>query len=142
MTSIVRLASVPALSVVGALALAACGGTSGGGTASTPAATPTPSMSMPMPSPSASPAPASPASTTSVTISNNAFSPATIKVPVGATVTWTNQDQVAHNVAFTGEAPSKTMQTGATYTHTFTAPGTYSYICAIHPFMKGTVVVG
>jgi plastocyanin len=41
-------------------------------------------------------------------------------------------------MAFTG---SQTLGQGGTYSFTFTTPGTYSYHCAIHPFMKGTIIV-
>jgi plastocyanin len=122
-----------ALPALAALALTACGGTQ--------AATPPPATAPPTPSASAStPAPA-PVATTSVTIDNFAFSPAAITVKAGATVTWTNQDQDAHTIAITGQAPSKVLQMGDTFSQTFAQPGTYSYICSIHPFMKGLVTV-
>lgn len=101
---------------------------------------------MPSPTPS-TPAgtPAAAIATNQVTISNFAFNPASITVKVGTTVTWTNQDQDAHTVSFkSGPESGKTsqpLQMGDTYTHTFTTAGTVAYICSIHPFMKGTVVV-
>jgi plastocyanin len=83
-----------------------------------------------------------PANTTAVTISNFKFGPATITVKAGATVVWTNKDAVGHSVNFnTVKIDSKTLGNGARFSHVFTTPGTYSYICAIHPFMHGTVVV-
>jgi plastocyanin len=56
-------------------------------------------------------------------------------------VTWTNRDEEAHTVAFSGMPVSQPLQNGDTYTHTFGQAGTYSYICSIHPFMRGMVVV-
>lgn len=77
-----------------------------------------------------------------VTIDNFAFSPATLTVPSGTTVTWTNQDDMVHTVTETNRSfSSKGLETGDTYVHTFTAPGTYTYFCALHPRMTATVVV-
>jgi amicyanin len=79
---------------------------------------------------------------TAVSISDFKFNPATLTVPVGATVTWTNQDEEPHTVAAKdGSFHSPGMDTRATYSFTFTTPGSYEYICSIHPFMTGTVVV-
>jgi OOP family OmpA-OmpF porin len=75
-----------------------------------------------------------------VTIADFAFSPATLTVPVGTAVTWTNQDGSNHLVKFS-DAGSDRLKKGATYRRTFTAPGTYAYECSIHPSMTGTVVV-
>jgi amicyanin len=77
-----------------------------------------------------------------VKISNFKFGPRTLTVRVGTKVTWTNHDAIAHSVNFSsGKVNSKTLDDNATYSRTFTTPGTYAYICAIHPFMHGTVVV-
>ena len=49
---------------------------------------------------------------------------------------------IAHSVNFaSGNINSKTLEQNAKYSHTFTTPGTYPYICDIHPFMHGTIVV-
>ncbi|MCM3920818.1 cupredoxin domain-containing protein [Frankia sp. AiPs1] len=82
-------------------------------------------------------------STARVAIQNFAFSPATVTVKVGTTVTWTNQDSEPHTVtAKSGAGPdSPTLDQGATYQYTFTKAGQYPYLCTIHPFMLGTVVV-
>jgi plastocyanin len=83
-----------------------------------------------------------PVATDTVAIDNFAFAPATITVPEGTTVTWTNKDGDAHTVAAQdGSFSSAPLATGAGYRHTFTKPGTYSYLCTIHPFMTATVVV-
>jgi amicyanin len=77
-----------------------------------------------------------------VNITNFAFVPATLTVPVGATVTWTNHDEEPHTIAAgDGSFHSPGMGTNATYSFSFANPGTFDYICSIHPFMHGTVVV-
>ena len=77
-----------------------------------------------------------------VTIDNFTFSPATLTVPSGTTVTWTNQDDMVHTVTEANRGfSSQGLETGDTYAHTFTAPGTYTYFCALHPRMTATVVV-
>ena len=77
-----------------------------------------------------------------ISISNFVFVPATLTVPAGATVTWTNQDQEPHTVvAGDGSFHSPGLGTGATYSYTFPTAGSFDYICSIHPFMHGTVVV-
>ena len=99
------------------------------------------STTMPMPLSTAAPASA-PVASDHVAIQGFAFGPAAITVKPGTTVTWTQQDEDQHTVtANDGSFTSSPLVTGATYTHTFTAPGTYQYHCSIHPFMHGTVVV-
>ncbi|MFF1419556.1 cupredoxin domain-containing protein [Streptomyces sp. NPDC058280] len=95
----------------------------------------------------------SPASTTpapsaggkvEITIDNFTFMPAALTVAPGTKVTVTNKDSVTHTLtAVTGRA-FNTGDIAAGKTATFTAParaGTYSYMCTIHPFMKGTLTV-
>lgn len=80
--------------------------------------------------------------TNEVWIQNMAFNPASITVTAGTTIVWTNKDAVTHDVTSDkGSFSSGPLGTGATYSKTFTAVGTYSYICSIHPSMTGTVVV-
>ena len=77
-----------------------------------------------------------------VKIDNFVFGPQTITVPVGATVTWTNKDDIPHTTVSTdGVFKSKVMDTDEKFSHTFTKAGTYSYFCSIHPKMIGKVVV-
>jgi plastocyanin len=77
-----------------------------------------------------------------VAIKNFAFAPPTITVKVGESVTWTNGDSSTHTVhADDGSFASQDLGPGASFTATFSAPGTHAYICAIHTSMKGTVVV-
>lgn len=88
--------------------------------------------------------PASAQAGASVKVQNYAFTPASITVVIGInnTVTWTNMDSVTHTVtANDGSFNSGDLAPGQTFTHTFTAPGSFGYHCSIHTFMKGTVVV-
>jgi plastocyanin len=75
-----------------------------------------------------------------IKIQNFAFSPATLTVKVGDTVRWTNEDTAPHAVS-SDNFSSQTLSTGNTYEHAFQSAGTYSYICSIHPSMKGTIIV-
>lgn len=77
-----------------------------------------------------------------VTIEGFAFSPSTVTVQVGDSVTWTNQDNTAHTAtAGDGSFDTESLGTGESSTITFATAGTYAYACAIHPTMTGTVVV-
>jgi plastocyanin len=86
--------------------------------------------------------------TATVAIDDFRFGPDTVRVPVGGTVTWTNEDATAHTVtAGSAEAPATdrfdhdVAARGDTVSVTFDDPGTRPYFCAIHPFMTGTVEV-
>ena len=81
--------------------------------------------------------------TNQVKITDYMFSPQTIKVKVGDTVTWTNNDTVKHTVTIdSGDGPkSDLFGKGQTYTYTFKKAGTFTYHCEPHPYMKGTVIV-
>jgi plastocyanin len=82
------------------------------------------------------------ASETVVKIDNFSFSPATLTVPVGTTVRWTNADDIPHTIVSEDKSfKSKAVDTDEQFTYTFTKPGTYSYFCGIHPKMTGKVVV-
>jgi plastocyanin len=92
---------------------------------------------------SAGSVPAAPVGANSVAIKDFAFAPAALTVKAGATVTWINQDTEAHTVTSQGRGPlrSSALSTGARYSYRFTTPGTYSYLCTVHPFMTATVTV-
>jgi plastocyanin len=100
--------------------------------------------------PSAYGASASTAVTTTAATASNAgtikgfsFQPEVLKVKVGAKVTWTNDDAVAHTVtADTNSFASGNLQPGGSFSFAFIRPGTYAYHCSIHPSMHGSVVVG
>ncbi|HYU60217.1 MAG TPA: plastocyanin/azurin family copper-binding protein [Solirubrobacterales bacterium] len=69
------------------------------------------------------------------------FDPAETTVKVGDTVTWENSGETIHTVKGPGFF-SDGLDTGDSYEHKFTKPGTYDYICTLHPDqMQGTVVV-
>jgi len=71
-----------------------------------------------------------------------AFAPQRLEVPAGATIEWTNRDQVAHTItADDGSWDSGPIAAGASWRHTFTAAGTFAFHCTPHPFMTGAVVV-
>jgi plastocyanin len=81
-----------------------------------------------------------------VNIVNYAFGPKSLSVKTGTTVTWKNYDQYDHQVASVSGDPGLAFDLGVqgpdkSVQHTFTAPGTYAYICNIHNYMKGTIVV-
>jgi plastocyanin len=84
-----------------------------------------------------------PASGTTVKIDNFSFGPATITIPAGTTVTWTNNDDVPHVVTSDDNKmfKSKALDTDDRFSFTFTKPGTYNYYCAIHPKMTAKIVV-
>ena len=83
-----------------------------------------------------------PVSTNQVSISNMAFSPPAISVSKGATVTWTNNDSVAHTVTSdNGKFNSSQLSNGGKFQFTFSESGTFSYHCSIHPSMTGKVIV-
>ena len=77
-----------------------------------------------------------------VVVDNFSFTPATAAVPVGTTVTWTNHDDVPHNVVSPEQKfKSPVLDTDEMFSHKFEAAGTYKYYCSIHPRMTGQVVV-
>jgi plastocyanin len=89
---------------------------------------------------------ASPAATradaggSTVTIEDMAYTPETLTVPAGTTVTWVWRDRaIAHDVKGPG-FKSKVMAEG-TFSHRFDKPATYDYLCTLHPNMKGTIEV-
>jgi plastocyanin len=84
---------------------------------------------------------ASPAA--AISIDNFTFTPQTVTVKAGTTVTWTNKDDIPHGIAATNNAfaRSKALDTDDSYSFTFTTPGTYQYFCYVHPHMTGTIVV-
>jgi plastocyanin len=70
------------------------------------------------------------------------FAPTTVEVKAGDTVTWVNDDEEIHSiVANQGSFTSPGLDAAQRYSTRFEQPGTYEYHCALHPQMKGTVVV-
>ncbi|MGA2924610.1 MAG: cupredoxin family copper-binding protein [Solirubrobacteraceae bacterium] len=83
-----------------------------------------------------------PAGDPGVAIADFDFSPGTTTIHVGDTVTWTNGGPSSHTAtARDGSFNTGVLKKGASASHTFTAAGTFSYFCEIHPFMHGTIVV-
>lgn len=84
------------------------------------------------------------AATHSVSIVDFAFNPGSMTINVGDTVVWTNTGEAPHTATSqSGPAAfdSGRLETGQTFSFTFTVPGTYSYLCSIHPEMQGTITV-
>ncbi len=77
-----------------------------------------------------------------VKIDNFSFTPQTLTVHPGTTVTWVNKDDVPHTVTSVDtKFHSSAFDTDERYSFTFTAPGTYKYFCSVHPHMTGTIIV-
>jgi plastocyanin len=82
------------------------------------------------------------ASPATVKIDNFTFSPPTLTVTAGTTVTWKNEDDSPHRIGDNnGTFKSAALDTDDTFSHTFAAPGEYPYICTIHPYMVGKIIV-
>jgi amicyanin len=93
-------------------------------------------------------APAATSGGAQVSMKDIKFNPSTVKVKVGDTVTWTNDDSVGHDVTKKSgpgpkfsSGPSGGMQKGDTFQQKFTTPGTINYVCTVHPNMKATITV-
>src|SRR5580700_10876417 len=100
------------------------------------------SMAMSAPTAGKSAGASTPVATDAVVITNFAFSPAAVTVTAGSTVVWTNADSIQHDITFDGGSiASNVLNHNDTFSHTFPTAGTYHYICSIHPFMHGTVIV-
>ena len=107
---------------------AACGGGGGSDGPTTPIIPTTPNT---------------PVATTNVSLQSNLFNPADIVVAPSAVVTFTNTDNIAHNVTFANQniASVDNWSSGARTVTMPAAAGTYSYTCTIHAGMNGTVKV-
>ena len=80
--------------------------------------------------------------TTQIAIKNFSFNPSPLKIKAGSAVTWVNKDQEPHTVVSdTGLFRSGAVDTDETFVFKFDKPGTYHFICTIHPKMTGTIVV-
>jgi plastocyanin len=78
----------------------------------------------------------------SASIVDFSFSPSSITIHVGDTITWTNVGHQPHSATANDHSfDTGILQHGQSGSHTFTTPGTYTYFCIVHPNMKGTVVV-
>jgi len=93
--------------------------------------------------PEATPAQGSTGESMAVEIKDFAFTTASVTIPVGGSVTWTNNDSTPHTATAQDRAvlQSGTLEQGASFSQTFTTAGTYEYFCEFHGNMKGTVIV-
>ena len=125
-----RIAVVAATLVLGAGLLVAC---------SSSTSKPSSGGSTPGTSASSSSSSGSP---NTVEVKNFAFSPSSLTVTKGTTVTWKFEDSTAHTAtASDGKFNSNSKSSGQTYSFTFNSAGTYNYICTFHQYMKGSVTV-
>jgi plastocyanin len=70
------------------------------------------------------------------------FAPAALTVKAGTVVSWTNQDNEPHTVASdAGVFRSGALDTNESFSFKFDKPGTYHFLCSIHPYMVGTITV-
>jgi plastocyanin len=78
-----------------------------------------------------------------VSIVNFSFSPVTLNINKGDTVVWTNNDSAPHTVTGNDSKAlsSATLSIGQSYSFTFTESGAFDYHCAIHPTMRGSIIV-
>ena len=82
------------------------------------------------------------AGTHDVVIDNFSFAPAATTVTAGSTITWTNHDDVPHNIVNTDHLfKSPVLDTDGQFSHRFDAPGTFKYFCGLHPKMTGQIIV-
>ncbi|MFJ9682073.1 cupredoxin domain-containing protein [Streptomyces sp. NPDC101194] len=131
-----RVRVVVAATIICATPLTGC--SNGGGSSTPSSAAPSVARS------AAPPRSASPVGKVLITIKDFTFEPALLTVAPGALITVVNEDAAPHNVTATGSAAFGTGDVAPGRTVTFTAPakaGTYPYICTIHPYMKGSLVV-
>ena len=76
-----------------------------------------------------------------VIIRDFAFNPSTIIINKGTEIMWTNEDSAPHIVKSEGVFESGTLIKGDSFTFVFNELGTYEYLCKIHPYMKGSIIV-
>lgn len=82
------------------------------------------------------------AADTRIEIKDFAYSPATLTVAPGTTVTWTSRDDEPHTVTSRDSLfTSGGLDADESFSYTFTTPGTYTYFCKLHPEMNGTIIV-
>lgn len=75
-----------------------------------------------------------------INIQNFAFSPTTLTIKKGATVTWTNNDSAPHQIK-SATFNSSEMSKGQSFSFTFNTVGSFDYFCSIHPSMMGKIIV-
>ncbi|WP_036568935.1 plastocyanin/azurin family copper-binding protein [Nocardia sp. BMG51109] len=93
---------------------------------------------------SAAPTTDTPRAATTIRVDDMAFSPASVTIATGETVTWQFSDKVPHGVQGIGDSAmgvDSPILTEGEWSHTFPTPGTYRYLCPLHPSMRGTITV-
>ena len=79
---------------------------------------------------------------TNTNCADKCYGPNTVTVAVGGKVTWKNVDTAAHSAtAMDSSFDTSLVNAGASASNTFNTAGTYQYMCIVHPWMKGTVIV-
>jgi plastocyanin len=122
-------AAIACAGIAAAIAFAGCGGDDSGSTTSSGSA-------------STAAAPATAESTDMIDIADFKYMPEAVTVTAGTKVTWTNSDDAAHTAtADDGSFDTGDLDQGDSKAITLDEPGTYSYFCRFHPFMKATVEV-
>ncbi len=76
-----------------------------------------------------------------VDIQGFTFGPDDLTVGVGTEIVWENRDDAPHTATAEGAFDSGQLERGDSYSLSFDEPGTYEYICTIHPYMTATIVV-
>lgn len=78
-----------------------------------------------------------------IDIKGFAFTPSSLNIKVGDTITWKNGDSASHTVTSDSgsELNSAILNTGQSYSHIFNTVGTYKYHCSFHSSMHGTIIV-
>ena len=122
-------AAIACAGMAAVIAFAGCGGDGSGSTTSSgPAST--------------AAAPAAAESTGMIDIADFKYMPAAVTVSAGTKVTWTNSDDAAHTATADDDSfDTGDLDQGDSKTVTLDEPGTYSYFCRFHPFMKATIEV-
>jgi plastocyanin len=133
----------PAAILLAAVLLGACGPTSAAapaaGTVAQASAATTPSTARAAQLATAAPAPTG---GPQVAIGNFTFTPKTLTVAVGTTVTWVNHDDIPHTVTAQDHSfTSAGLDTDDSFSHQFSVAGTYAYYCTIHSTMTATILV-
>jgi plastocyanin len=138
--TVTRIVCVAALALAVSLTMGCSGGGGSYGGGTPPAAPPAAPPATPPSGGTGGGTPA--AGGSAVTIQDFQFSPATLTVTKGTTVTWTNQGSASHTVTSdTNVWPKSDVSPGATFSYKFTTAGTFPYHCSIHPSMTAQIVV-
>lgn len=125
------LATAVAIAVGSVLVIVIAGDSSGGGSGSADVTTAAAKRS----------AGTAAAGTVTIDIRDFRFLPATVTVRAGSRVRWVNDDTAPHTATADGAFDTGALRKGDSRVLTLDKAGSYSYVCAFHPFMKGTVVV-